>query len=151
MLNIIILFKVRANFKKKFFRPIFALSHSFLKEFLEQIYQVILGKPLRLKKGNRWQKMRLILKFCQEKKRYVFLSLWRQLRCQAEGKTKDILHFLRTKQNLRMRRIFWRLCNFCSPRGSRDIASQNRGKTFGTPCIILRVVDAFSITAIEAM
>jgi hypothetical protein len=35
-----------------------------------------------------------------------------------------------------MRRIFWPLCRFCNPRGSPDIASQNRVSTFGTDNII---------------
>jgi hypothetical protein len=33
-----------------------------------------------------------------------------------------------------MRHIFWCPCHFCSPRGFRDIASQNHVRTFGTPC-----------------
>jgi hypothetical protein len=38
----------------------------------------------------------------------------------------------------RMRRIFWHLCHSCSPRGFRDMNSQNHSRTYGTtPWIIL--------------
>jgi hypothetical protein len=36
-----------------------------------------------------------------------------------------------------MRRIFWNLCHFCSPRGFRDMIFQNDVRSFETPCIIL--------------
>jgi hypothetical protein len=34
-----------------------------------------------------------------------------------------------------MRRIFWHPCRFYSPKGSCDMASQNRSRNSGTPCI----------------
>jgi hypothetical protein len=61
------------------------------------------------------------------------LKLWKKERYSTLKKNR---------QNLRMRpqgRIFWCLCHFCSPRGSRDIASQNRVRTFGTPCTFILV------------
>jgi hypothetical protein len=36
-----------------------------------------------------------------------------------------------------MRRIFWRSCHFSSPRGSRDIALQNRVRTLGTDTLYI--------------
>jgi histone acetyltransferase (RNA polymerase elongator complex component) len=51
------------------------------------------------------------------------------------SKKLDNQHLKNYRQNLRIIRIFWHLCQSCSPRVSQDITLQNHSKTYGTPCI----------------